>query len=150
VRVERLTAADTWPLRHAVLRPHQDTDEIAGAEHPLAAHLGARDEQGRIVGVARIAPEAPPWDPQRADAWRLRGMATAEAARGRGVGAEVLAAALEHAARHGGRSVWCSARVPALRFYERAGFRAAGERYEDPELGPHVPLERDLDGGGDG
>jgi predicted GNAT family N-acyltransferase len=29
-------------------------------------------------------------------------------------------------------------------FYEREGFSAAGEPYVDPELGPHLPMQREL------
>jgi GNAT superfamily N-acetyltransferase len=144
-----VTAADTWPLRRRVLRPAHPTDDVvlAGDEDPAAFHAGARDEHGEIVGVATVSPQPAPWAPERADAWRLRGMATAEELRGRGVGALVLAEALRHVRAQGAALVWCNARAGALDFYARAGFTAAGERYVDPELGPHVPMELDLDGG---
>lgn len=69
-------------------------------------------------------------------------MATADGWRGKGVGAQVLAAALEHVEAAGGGLVWCNARTPAARFYERAGFQVIGEPWDDPEIGPHVRMWR--------
>jgi predicted GNAT family N-acyltransferase len=146
--VEPVTAAETWPLRKRVLRPGHPTDDVVlgGDDDPAAFHAGARDERGVLVGIATVSPQPAPWAPDRPGAWRLRGMATAEEQRGRGVGARVLAEALRHVRASGGTLVWCNAREGALDFYARAGFTPAGERYVDPELGPHVPMQLDLDG----
>jgi predicted GNAT family N-acyltransferase len=139
-------AQETWPLRHRVLRPHQPGDAVVltGDEDPRAVHVGARDPSGDVVGIATVSPQPPPWDPGRPGAWRVRGMATAEGRRGEGIGAMVLREALRHVRAAGGTLVWCNARVGALDFYAREGFVAAGERYLDPDLGPHVPMQRDL------
>ena len=146
VTVGPVTSAETWPLRKRVLRPHQEGDAVvlAGDEHPLAAHLGARDADGRVVGVATVVPEACPWAAEREGAWRLRGMATEEGRRGAGIGRAVLRAALAHVRAQGGRLVWCNARSGAVRFYEREGFAAGAEPYDDPVLGPHLPMWREL------
>ena len=148
IDVGPIAAQDTWPLRKRVLRPHQEGDAVVlgGDDDPRAAHLGARDADGTIIGIATISPQDCAWAPDRPGAWRLRGMATADELRGRGVGALVLGAAVRHAREHGARLVWCNARVGALVFYGRAGFVAAGERYVDPLLGPHVPMQLDLEG----
>ena len=148
IDVGPISAEETWPLRKRVLRPHQEGDAVVlgGDDDPRAAHLGARDAGGTIVGIATISPQACPWAPGRSGAWRLRGMATADEQRGRGVGALVLDAAVRHAREHGATLVWCNARAGALVFYGRAGFVAAGERYVDPLLGPHVPMQLDLEG----
>jgi GNAT superfamily N-acetyltransferase len=148
IDVGPIAAEDTWPLRKRVLRPHQEGDAVVlgGDDDPRAAHLGARDGSGAIVGIATISPQDCPWAPDRPGAWRLRGMATADELRGRGVGALVLDAAVRHARAHGAVVIWCNARVGALDFYGRAGFIAAGERYVDPLLGPHVPMQLDLEG----
>jgi GNAT superfamily N-acetyltransferase len=95
------------------------------------------------VAVASLTREPPPGsdDPT---AWRLRGMATLPAARGRGLGGRLLEACLDHARARGGASVWCNARTRALVFYERHGFVAAGEPFDLPGLGPHLELRRPL------
>ena len=141
-----VAAAETWPLRKRILRPHQEGEAVVlpGDDDPRAAHIGARDASGELVGVATISPQPCPWAPERTDTWRLRGMATAERWRSAGVGGKVLRAAVEHVRAHGGMLVWCNARTGAVGFYEREGFSAAAEPYVDPELGPHLPMQREL------
>jgi GNAT superfamily N-acetyltransferase len=144
--VGRVPVADTYPLRRAVLRPGLPLSSVhlaADADTATAA-IAARTADGEVVGAAVVMPAPCPWMPERPGAWRLRGMATAEGRRGAGVGARVLQAAVDHVAAAGGTLVWCNARVPARRFYERAGFAAHGEEWVDPDIGPHVAMWRPL------
>jgi len=142
--VARVPVAVTHPLRSLVLRAggppaaaHLDVDD-----RPDTAAFAATDADGRVVGTAIVYPEPCPWLPDRPGAWRLRGMATDEARRGAGIGARVLAAVLTHVASQSGGLVWCNARTPARRFYERAGFTVHGDEWDDPEIGPHVAMWR--------
>jgi GNAT superfamily N-acetyltransferase len=146
VTVERVSADVTYPLRQQVLRPGRppaaarfDIDD-----EPSTASFAARTPDGEVVATAVVYPEPCPWLPDRSGAWRLRGMATAPGCRGRGIGTRVLQAALAHVAASGGALVWCNARVPARRLYERAGFRAHGTPWEDHEIGPHIAMWLDL------
>jgi GNAT superfamily N-acetyltransferase len=146
ITVALVAAATTYPLRGRVLRPgappervHLDVDDL-----PDTAAFAATDPDGRIVGTAIVYPESCPWLPDQPRAWRLRGMATDEARRRAGIGGRVLAAVLDHVSDRSGTLVWCNARVPARRFYERAGFVAHGDEWEDPAIGPHVAMWRRL------
>jgi predicted GNAT family N-acyltransferase len=118
------------PLRAEVLRPGRPVQDsvLPFDEDPRSRHLAVVVD-GRVVSVGSLLPEAPPCAPERTDAWRIRGMATAAGVRGRGYGAQVLSTLLELAARSGGRLVWCNARATARSFYERAGFTATGEPF---------------------
>jgi GNAT superfamily N-acetyltransferase len=143
VRVERVGAAVGLPLRQRVLRPHETVEQLRSRDDD-APETGnyvafAGDE---VVCTASVRREAPPWDAADEHAWRLRGMATAEGWRSRGVGAQVLAAVLQHVAAHAGCLLWCNARVPAVAFYRRAGFETRGDEWVDPVIGPHVAMER--------
>jgi GNAT superfamily N-acetyltransferase len=140
--VEAVPAAVTFPLRQQVLRPHERLEQLAllGDDDPDAFHVAARTTGGDVVGTATVRREAPPWEPGAEDSWRLRGMATREDLRGRGVGARLLGDVLAHVASHGGGLVWCFARLPALRFYTRAGFVTRGEPWIAPDIGPHVAM----------
>ena len=68
-------------------------------------------------------------------------MATAPGARGKGAGTAVLDALLAHATAEGAQRIWCNARTPARRFYERAGFRVISEEFDLPMIGSHVVME---------
>jgi GNAT superfamily N-acetyltransferase len=136
--IERVTAAATFPLRQRVLRPHETTDALAGAAE--TAHF-AVIEAGRVIGCGMVKPERPPWSPREEGSWRLRGMATDEDRRGEGIGAAVLEAVIDHVAANGGIMIWCSARISATAFYERAGFERRGEVWDEPDLGPHILMQ---------
>ena len=102
--------------------------------HADSVAFGAFDGDD-LVAVGLVGPEGEP------GAWRIRGMATAPQARGRGAGTAVLGALLRHASAHGATSVWCNARVRAIPLYERAGLRVVSDVFEPPDIGPHVRME---------
>ena len=71
-------------------------------------------------------------------AWQLRGMATDARYRGKGIGTAVLQLAEKTVIATGfSRLLWCNARVPALAFYERQGWRVMSEQFDIPTAGPH-------------
>jgi predicted GNAT family N-acyltransferase len=139
VSVRPVAAEVVRPLRQRVLRPHQTVAEqvYAGDDAPGAAHFAAYDEEGRVVGIASVTPEAYPMGGGSGD-FRIRGMATdPESGRGRGLGGALLRACLDHARGAGAARVWCNARSPVRGFYEREGFVVEGQEFELPEIGPH-------------
>ena len=142
--VRAISAAETRPLRRSVLRPHQTEDALVylGDDEPTSGHFGAFLDD-RLVGVASVFRQANPLRAQPAP-YRLRGMATTPEVRGRGIGSLLLVAALDFAAVGGGSHMWCHARVPAVPFYQRHGFRAEGEAFEIQDIGPHLHMERPL------
>lgn len=117
-----------------MLRPHQTEAELAAHEPTEVFAVGAFCGR-RLIAVGLIGREGGP------GAWRVRGMATEPAMRGRGAGTLVLGALVEHAIKHGARRVWCNARTRAVSLYERAGFRKVSEEFELPEIGPHFVME---------
>ncbi|MCW3014133.1 MAG: family N-acetyltransferase [Solirubrobacterales bacterium] len=124
----------TRSLRRDVLRPHLRVQELAAHEPPGAVAFGAFDGE-ELVGVGLVGADGSP------GAWRIRGMATAPHARGRGAGTAVLDALVRHAVQQGATRVWCNARTPALSLYRRAGFSARSDEFELPAIGPHVVME---------
>lgn len=146
-RVERLAIERTLALRKAVLRPHLPEDQpyvLADDHLPTTVAFGALTADERVIGVGRLTPEPPPFDHDRDRGWRLRGMATSPEARNRGVGSAVLAALIGYVADAGGGTLWCNARVGARGLYERAGLRQWGEIWEEPDIGPHIVMWREV------
>jgi GNAT superfamily N-acetyltransferase len=145
VTITRVPPEVTHPLRRRVLRPGASGHvRLSADDHPATAAFAATTPAGDVVGTAIVYPEPCPWQPQRPGAWRLRGMATDPGRRSGGIGARVLRAVLDHVRAQGGALVWCNARTPARRFYERAGFAPHGEPWDDPDIGPHVAMWREL------
>ena len=120
-----------------MLRPHETLEQMAESEPPDAFAVGVF-EGPELIAVGLIGPEGEP------GTWRVRGMATAPAARGRGAGSAVLKALLEHARSRGAQRVWANVRIGARTLYERAGLRVVSEVFELPDIGPHVVMRREL------
>jgi ribosomal protein S18 acetylase RimI-like enzyme len=135
--VTALPLERTRALRREILRPHETLEQLAAHEPADAFAVGAF-EAGELVAVGFVAPDGEP------GAWRIRGMATVPAARGRGAGTAVLDALIAHATTQGASRIWCNARLPAQSLYERAGLRVVSERFELPAIGPHYVMERRL------
>ncbi|HUC36054.1 MAG TPA: GNAT family N-acetyltransferase [Acidimicrobiales bacterium] len=150
LEVRRVAAEEVRPLRHEVLRRGLPlaSATLPGDDHPLAAHvavlaIGAQST-AEIVSVGSVFPDPPPWAPDTSDAWRIRGMATTQAMRGRGFGSRVLEALCDHARSHGGGLIWCHARVGALGFYRRARFEVTADTFDDG-IALHQSMWRALD-----
>ncbi len=136
--VEQVRPEATYTLRAQVLRPGRPPIEArfpGDGERSSGHFAGYRD--ARIVGVASVLAEPEEGGPGR---WRLRGMAVDPAHRGEGVGGALLERVRDFVARSGGGLLWCNARTGARGFYEREGFIAVGDEWEEPKIGPHVRM----------
>jgi predicted GNAT family N-acyltransferase len=100
-----------------------------------ALHVLSRDEAGRVVATGRLV--------ERDGVAVIGRMAAYASARGRGHGAAVLAELHRQAALRGHRAVELHARVTARGFYERAGYTAVGDEYEEAGI-RHVTMRRRL------
>ncbi len=134
VDVRQVPLGETRALRQQVLRPHQPLEDLASHEPAGAVAFGAFDGS-ELVATGLVGPDGEPGD------WRVRGMATAPHARGRGAGSAILQALVRHAIAHGAARVWCNARTQALGLYKRAGFVAVSDEFEPPDIGPHYRME---------
>ncbi len=145
--VMRVPVERTLGLRKAVLRPYLAEHEpyvVADDHLPTTVAFGAVTADDRLIAVGRITPEPPPFAGERDRSWRLRGMATSPEARNLGVGSTLLNALIGHISDAGGGILWCNARVSALGFYERGGMQRWSEVWEDPDIGPHVVMWRNI------
>jgi len=140
------TVAEVRPLRQALLRPHQQVEELVyrGDDDPHSLHVGGF-RHGRLVGIASIFLLPMP-GVDGADAWQVRGMAVEHGMRGYGLGGLMLERCVEHAAGQRARLIWCNARSGSHGFYQRYGFRVDGEPFALPDIGPHHRMLVELTG----
>jgi predicted GNAT family N-acyltransferase len=137
----RLATAADWPtvaaLRTRVFVEEQGVPaEIEQDAHDATAvHALAEDGEGRVVATGRLLVR---------DGRAVIGrMAVDAAARGHGYGAAVLAELHRQAAALGLTEVELHAQLTARGFYERAGYTAVGDAYEEADIA-HVTMRRQL------
>ncbi|MDP5184226.1 GNAT family N-acetyltransferase [Blastococcus sp. BMG 814] len=137
----QVATADDWPelvaLRTRVFVEEQGVPpEIEQDDaDATAVHVLSRDDAGRVVATGRLLLDGV--------TARIGRMAADAGVRGRGHGAEVLAELHRQALARGATEVELHAQLPARRFYEREGYTAVGEVYEEAGIA-HVTMRRAL------
>ena len=125
---------EAWIAAHFVLEAEdrrQLADPVAAYVEPGGAVLVA-ELDGEVVGGVALAPDG-------TGAFELSKMGVDEAARGRGVGRRVLAAAIERARERGATSIFLGSSTKlttAVGLYEQAGF------VHVPRESLHMPYAR--------
>src|SRR6266498_5209473 len=135
LEVRQISAAETVPLRHAVLRPGRpvETAFFPGDNLPTTKHFGAF-RNGKLLCIASLFEAELPDEPG-VIAIQLRGMATATEAQGTGLGRALVLGCAEFAREKGARLLWCNARTYACGFYGKLGFEIVGEEFHIPDVG---------------
>lgn len=87
---------------------------------PLSRHVLALDSSNQPVGTARLTPDH-----------RIGRMAVLRDWRGRGIGEAMLHALLDQARQLGYPAIELHAQVDAIGFYERNGFTAYGDEFDE-------------------
>ena len=115
--------------------PYKEIDSTAADSRTL--HLLAWDDATRTLdGTARIFPSTF----EGADVIQFGRFAIAKKARGTGLGAQIMDAALRLAeATAPGQSVFLNARTPLVDYYSGYGFDKCGEPFEESRI-PHQPM----------
>ncbi len=143
IDLRRAAVDEILPLRHAVLIAGTDrtTPHFDGDDATDTFHLGAFTIDGACVGCMSLMRSRLGDRP----AYQLRGMATAPAHRGRGLGAAMLAFAEQQVGEQTAiTALWCNARTPAAGFYQRHGWRRVAEPFDIPGVGEHVRMKREM------
>lgn len=127
--------AEVLPLRARVLRAGRTLAESTSRQDasPGTRHLAALSDTGAVVGVVTYFVEHTPLAPGRR-AVRFRGMAVDGALRGSGIGRALMRDLVERARSLDAEVLWANGRDGALGFYERIGFRVAGDGFLDDEM----------------
>ena len=125
-----------YALRHEVFVREQgySADGEVDALDADAHHLLAYDDE-TPVATARVYLDG--------DTGKIGRVCVMAQMRGRGLGADLVAAAVKHACTLGATRAVLGAQVHAVKFYEKLGFAAFGAPYED-EGEPHQMMARDL------
>ena len=140
--IREARVAEIIDLRWKILRTGlaRELGSFPGDDEPTTLHFAAVDGRD-VVGCATFVRR----DWRDRPAWQLRGMAVRDDLRGAGIGTRLLEIAEREIARQAySNQLWCNARVPAVKFYERHGWTKAGEEFHVEHAGPHVKMIKTL------
>lgn len=105
-------------------------EELDGRDVEPAARLFWAEDEGDVLATLRVLAEA--------DGWRIGRVATAAAARGRGLAAELMRRAIAGCA---GEAIVLDGQLQLERWYQGFGFTRSGEIFIEDGI-PHVPMIR--------
>jgi predicted GNAT family N-acyltransferase len=131
---------DVLALRNEVLREGRLTLDECRFQNDDAEgtfHLGYYDND-QLVCIASFHPQN--YKEYTGRAYQLRGMATSESHRGKGIGNQLVNFAIVYTRGQKVNYVWCNARKKAVRFYQNLGFEIISAEFEVPGIGPHHVL----------
>ena len=124
-----------WPQDQAALRQVRETVFVREQKVPLelewdglddqCLHMLAEDRDGNPIGTGRLLPDG-----------HIGRMAVLREWRGRGVGSALLRALMEEGRKQGFETMILAAQIQAMPFYEKAGFVAEGDVFDDAGI-PH-------------
>jgi GNAT superfamily N-acetyltransferase len=128
--------------RDTAMFPGDDAEtsfHYAAIETPNSPSAGNGESGARVVSCATI--HLNEWESE--PAYQLRGMATEADCRSFGLGGGLLELVeVDVQERTPIRLLWCNARTPALRFYQKQGWQVQSDVFEIPTAGPHVKLTK--------
>jgi predicted GNAT family N-acyltransferase len=127
-------------LRYRVL--HEpfgvERDDDWNDQDPASTHVVATVEDD-VIGYARLIAE------EGGKTGQIRQVAVAPQWERRGVGTALIQGAIDEAGRLGMTDVWLNARLTAVPFYEKLGFKVTSGVFRTPRTYlPHVRMDRPL------
>ncbi|WGK65186.1 GNAT family N-acetyltransferase [Croceiramulus getboli] len=140
---KRISALETYPVRHPVLREGQPYEKARMEADDLdtTTHYGAY-YQDQLVGVATLMLDTHP--DFKGEQCRLRGMAVLPEFRKRGIAEMLLQLGIEDYVQKGCDLLWFNARIGAVSFYQKLSFEIHGELFDIPDIGAHYVMKKTI------
>lgn len=138
IRIEEISAEDTYPIRKNILRKNMSLSHVMhGDLDPETLHLGVFAEE-ELVCIGSFMKAS--FEGLSGSQYQLRGMAAREESQGKGFGKLLLERAELILSGKGIDIIWCNARITAVEFYEKLGYQAMGKQFEVPQVGAHFKM----------
>lgn len=142
VEIRKISAEDAYELRKDVLRENIPlTEKMDGDFDKSTIHLGAYINE-ELCCVATFMEHENKYF--KGSQYRLRGMATHREHQHKGLGKKILEEAARILSKQDVEVLWCNARVIALKFYKKCGYKVIGEEFNVHLVGPHFVMYKEL------
>lgn len=131
---------DLLGIRNVVLREGKlslNECRFPADDLPGAFHLGYYEGE-ELACIASFHPQG--HGEFKGIGYQLRGMATIEKHRGKGMGNKLLNFGIVYLKGQKINYLWCNARETAMRFYLDMGFETISAKFEVQGIGPHYVL----------
>lgn len=146
MKVLRISALDTYPIRQQVLVPTHELKKakfINDDDSDISFHLGAFKDH-KLVSVASFFYERNSLFPDLHQ-YQLRGMATLPENQGLGLSSQLLTTAFPIIKQNFCSLLWCNARESAVGYYQKVGFKIQNnEVFSIEDLGPHLLMYKQI------
>ena len=135
--IRQIQPEETYDIRPEVFQPNETkfVEMYEGDHFGDAFHLGAFLND-QLVSIASFFHDKHP-SFEEENQYRLRGMATLEAYRGKGAGRAILKEGERILKKRHARLLWCHAKYPVSDYYKNFGFREYGHVFVIDTIGPH-------------
>ncbi|SNR73614.1 Ribosomal protein S18 acetylase RimI [Lutibacter agarilyticus] len=142
IKVKKILTEETYTIRFEVLRKDIPLPyKFNGDFEKETFHLGAF-KNNQLIAVSSFMKVSN--NNFYGDQFQLRGMATLESFQGLGAGKLMVDKAIEILKTQKIDYLWCNARVIAVDFYKKQGFKIAGELFDIKYVGSHYLMFNEL------
>ncbi|TWR29363.1 GNAT family N-acetyltransferase [Mucilaginibacter pallidiroseus] len=117
--IEQITPQLTWQLRRDVLYPGKYKHDMEMEEDNEGYHFGAFTDN-KLVAVISLFKHSD-------HHWQFRKFAVSEVLQGTGIGTQLLNYITNFVLNEGGQLLYCHARLSAIGFYEKHGYKQVGD-----------------------
>lgn len=142
IEIKNISAQETYAIRLEVLRKDIDLPyKFNGDLDTDTFHLGAFKDDKLIAVSSFMKVKNSHF---KGSQFQLRGMATLTKYQGFGLGKQLIIKAEEILKPLNINCLWCNARIIAVDFYKKQGFKTFGEKFDIPLIGDHYIMYKYL------
>jgi len=138
--IRQISSHETYPVRHPVLRTGKALEACVfeGDDDVTTVHFGLFEDE-TLCGVVSVFKNDSTlfFDENQL---QLRGMAVLETRRGKGYGEKLLRHAETFASEKRATLLWFNARIVAVPFYEKCGYKKIGDGFNIGDIGMHYVM----------
>jgi len=138
--IKKIAATETYSVRLPVLRKgkpiescHFDGDDLESTQH-FGLYLSYE-----LVGIISLFKKNNLTFSEK-NQYQIRGMAVLENYRKKDFGKALILHSEEECKNQGVDLIWFNARMEAVGFYEKMGYRKEGTSFDIPDVGEHIVM----------